>query len=365
MNTSKDSLNAPMENLVRLRRRLIVISSLLTCGVLVALLTLAWWTSAKTARDSDVATLDDLVFNTRINIDDFSGSSSVREAYGQGWDEWDQEVVNGSLYTSGYAVDSMIRRGLRFASNPILFMRMNDGTIRFLRVPNLGTDGAGKETDMEDVEDLVAEAVRVRESSGPNLPAQTIEFGGGTWMWTTYIAALNPKVDEVAMDDASDTNRYVSFFASGDLQDYLDNGMLAGRIYGFVDIEPSLIAAEELAKQLAGFGLVGCVLLILVCRWVVTRAFAPVEAAQERQREFIGQASHELKTPLASLTSNLDALVANGGETVESQTCWTDNMRADIDQMAGLACTLLELVDAKGPMDEAGKAQPAEKRSEA
>ena len=360
MNANKDSLNTPMENLARLRRCLIAISSLLTCGVLVALLALTWWTSAKTAHDSDVATLDDLVFNTRVNIDDFSGFSSVREAYGQGWDEWDQEVVNGSRYASGYAVDSMIWRGLRFASNPILFMRMQDGSIRFLRTPLLGND-----VDLDDVEALIAEATRVRESSGPNLPAQTIEFGGGTWMWTTYVAALNPKVDEAAMDEASDTNSYVSFFTSGDLQDYLDNGMLAGRIYGFVDIEPSLIAAEELAKQLAGFGLVGCVLLILVCRWVVTRAFAPVEAAQERQREFIGQASHELKTPLASLTSNLDALVANGGETVESQTCWTDNMRADIDQMAGLACTLLELVDAKGPMDEAGKAQPAEKRSEA
>ena len=348
MTANKNSLNAPMENLTCLRRRLIVISSLLTCCVLVALLAITWWTSTQASHDSDVATLDDLVFNTRVNIDDFSGSSTVREALEREEQERTQSLTDEPWHPSGYGVDSNVERQRMFARRPFTFMRMQDGSIRFLtRPPEVTGDPEGS-IDKSDVEAAVTEAMSVRESSGPNLPVQTIELGNRTWMWTTYVAALNPSDDAF---DSEGNGLPVTFYASGDLKDYADNGMLAGRIYGFVDIEPSVVAAEELAKQLTGFGLVGCVLLILVCRWVVTRAFAPVEAAQERQCEFIGQASHELKTPLASLTSNLDALVANGGETVESQACWTDNMRADIDQMAGLACTLLELVDAKGPME--------------
>lgn len=358
MTANKNSLNAPMENLVRLRRRLIVISSLLTCCVLVVLLAITWWTSTQSVRDSDIATLDDLLFNTRVNIDDFSGSNSVSEAIENVQQRLIQNLTEEPWYPAGHGVDSRIGRARFFARQPFTFMRMHDGSIRFLTPPLEGTDSLGDSVNKSDIEELVKQAVDIRESSGPNLPVQTIEFGGHTWMWTTYVAALNPSDDAF---DSEGNSLSVTFYASGDLQDYTDDGLLAGRIYGFVDIEPSLIAARELAKQLAGFGLVGCSLLISVCRWVVTRAFAPVEAAHERQREFIGQASHELKTPLASLTSNLDALVANGGETVESQACWTDNMRADIDQMAGLACTLLELVDAKGSMDEAGKAEAAEK----
>ena len=348
MTANKNSLNAPMENLVRLRRRLIVISSLLTCCVLVVLLALTWWTSTQATRDSDVAALDDLLFNMRVNVDDFSGSNTVHEALEKMEQDLTQGLLDTPWYPSGYTADSALGRSRMFARQPFAFMRMQDGSIRFLTLTPSGEDILGESVDKSDIEALVAEVTKVRETSGPNLPAQTIKLGGRTWMWTTYVAALNPNDNAY---DSEGNSLSVTFHASGDLQDYADDGMLAGRIYGFVDIEPSVIAAEELAKRLAGFGLVGCVLLILVCRWVVTRAFAPVEAAQERQCEFIGQASHELKTPLASLTSNLDALVANGGETVESQACWTDNMRADIDQMAGLACTLLELVDAKGPME--------------
>ena len=354
MNATKDSLNAPMENLVRLRRRLIVISSLLTCVVLIALLALTWWTSTQATRDSDVATLDDLLFNTRISIDDFSGSSTVREALEKTEQEQTKNLIEEPWYPSGRGPDSALERSRMFAREPFAFIRMRDGSIRFLTSTPRGEDILGEPVDEGDIEALVVEAASIRESSGPNLPAQTIKLGSRTWMWTTYVAALNPSDNAY---DSEGNSLPVGFYASGDLQDYADDGMLAGRIYGFVDIEPSIMAARELAKQLTGFGLVGCALLILVCRWVVTRAFAPVEAAQERQREFIGQASHELKTPLASLTSNLDALVANGEETVESQACWTDNMRADIDQMAGLACTLLELVDAKGPMGEAAVAE--------
>lgn len=47
---------------------------------------------------------------------------------------------------------------------------------------------------------------------------------------------------------------------------------------------------------------------------------------------------------MASLSSNLDALVANSAETVASQERWTKNMREDIDELADRTCKLLDLV---------------------
>lgn len=95
---------------------------------------------------------------------------------------------------------------------------------------------------------------------------------------------------------------------------------------------------------LTAVGVVGCAVLVLVCRKIIDRALVPVAESQARQREFLIKASHELKTPMASLSSNLDALVANSAETVASQERWTKNMREDIDELADRTCKLLDLV---------------------
>ena len=77
----------------------------------------------------------------------------------------------------------------------------------------------------------------------------------------------------------------------------------------------------------------------------VYSALEAAAAAWEAQQRFVGRASHELKTPLASLTSALDVLDAHADQTVASQECWLFNMREDVDQMAGMACTLLGALD--------------------
>ena len=58
--------------------------------------------------------------------------------------------------------------------------------------------------------------------------------------------------------------------------------------------------------------------------------------AWERQERFVADASHELKTALASMSAILDALVASPDRTVGEQACWTGCLRQDVDEMAGL-----------------------------
>ena len=137
----------------------------------------------------------------------------------------------------------------------------------------------------------------------------------------------------------------VSLHEDDDLIAYADEGLIAARAYVFVDQTPALTSLSDLAVALAAVGAVGCVLLVLACRAVVGRALAPAADAWEAQQRFVGRASHELKTPLASLTSALDVLDAHAGQTVASQERWLSNMREDVDQMAGMACTLLGALD--------------------
>ena len=189
------------------------------------------------------------------------------------------------------------------------------------------------------LEELVETAFALRADAGKRPGLQYIELDGMTWKCATSIAVTNPRYHADATGESG-----VTLYADGRLEGYEKDGYLAARMYSFVDVTPTIIYLKGMAKFLAVLGVVGCVVLVVVCRKTIDRALVPVAESRARQRDFLIKASHELKTPMASLSSNLDALVANGGETVASQERWTDNMREDIDELADRTCRLLDLV---------------------
>ena len=68
------------------------------------------------------------------------------------------------------------------------------------------------------------------------------------------------------------------------------------------------------------------------------RAIAPTALSIERQKQFVTNAGHELKTPLAIIQANTDALELYTGESK-----WTRNIRAQTIRLNGLMQNLLTL----------------------
>ena len=64
----------------------------------------------------------------------------------------------------------------------------------------------------------------------------------------------------------------------------------------------------------------------------------PVAESFDKQKQFIADASHELKTPLAVIMASSDALEANPNETK-----WLGNIKSEADRMNKLISDLLEL----------------------
>lgn len=86
---------------------------------------------------------------------------------------------------------------------------------------------------------------------------------------------------------------------------------------------------------------VGCYLVI---SWLLARiALAPVEESWSKQRQFVADASHELKTPLSVIMANTEIIASHKDETVASQMKWIENTRAESERMAGLVADLLFL----------------------
>jgi len=72
-------------------------------------------------------------------------------------------------------------------------------------------------------------------------------------------------------------------------------------------------------------------------------AIRPIQAAWQKQLDFTADASHELRTPIAVIQTNLDLVMDSKEETVESQMKWLKNIEAENKRMAKLVEDLLTL----------------------
>jgi signal transduction histidine kinase len=109
----------------------------------------------------------------------------------------------------------------------------------------------------------------------------------------------------------------------------------------FLDVTESRAA---LARMLATFFSVGAPLLpviFFISLIFANRSVKPAKVAWERQRRFIADVSHEMKTPLTIMTANYDVVAANESETVGEQKQWLDAMRAGTDRLTKLINSLL------------------------
>jgi len=141
----------------------------------------------------------------------------------------------------------------------------------------------------------------------------------------------------------------------------IDLNELAGESSGLfkillLDVTASNASLRALMLTLLGTG--GAMLLVIVAIsfFFTNRAIAPIAEAWDKQRQFIADASHELKTPITIIKSNTGVLLANKEQTVESQMKWLERITTGTDRMARLVSELLDIAE----MDEAGMAENAQ-----
>ncbi|MCC8072934.1 MAG: HAMP domain-containing histidine kinase [Clostridiales bacterium] len=84
---------------------------------------------------------------------------------------------------------------------------------------------------------------------------------------------------------------------------------------------------------------VGALLCIFILLYLFSkRVVAPIAESSEKQKRFITDASHELKTPLAVLLANTEIIEAQNGTSE-----WTESSRHQIDRMTQLVGQLMTL----------------------
>lgn len=109
----------------------------------------------------------------------------------------------------------------------------------------------------------------------------------------------------------------------------------------FVDIRMQQLTMKNLARTCLAVGVAALALMlglsVLLARWAV----APVDKAWQQQRQFVADASHELKTPLTVIMTNAELLQTGGTEEERQQFAFS--ILTMSRQMRGLVEGLLEL----------------------
>lgn len=104
----------------------------------------------------------------------------------------------------------------------------------------------------------------------------------------------------------------------------------------------------RLGVTLLSVGVILELLIFAVSSIIAEQLVKPVQEAYEQQREFIANASHELKTPIAAIRANFEAL------DVEEEP-WTDNIDLELDRAQNLVRDLLLLARMDGRVEKAPK----------
>lgn len=164
--------------------------------------------------------------------------------------------------------------------------------------------------------------------------------GNTVWFWGQNFDVdkefLEEHLEEIIMSKSTDgyVGSYVRFVKS------TDGPVVRISFNSLVSRKNSLTPyfASALAALFIG---VTCYLIISII--LAKIAVEPVEESWKKQRQFVADASHELKTPLSVIMANIDILAEHPSDTVESQMKWVENTREEAQRMAVLVADLLFL----------------------
>ncbi len=124
---------------------------------------------------------------------------------------------------------------------------------------------------------------------------------------------------------------------------YLVRETPEGTKIAFADMNREIERMTGLLTSMLLVGLGGVGAFFLISVYLAKWALKPVEEAWEKQKRFVADASHELKTPLTVILANTGILLSHKEETIQDQLKWVTYTEAEANRMKKLVDDLLFL----------------------
>jgi two-component system sensor histidine kinase CiaH len=118
-----------------------------------------------------------------------------------------------------------------------------------------------------------------------------------------------------------------------------------GYMLVFLDITAQQEILTNLIYTFSVVGLVMLLILFFTSRFFANQSIRPVKEAFDKQKQFIADASHEMKTPLTIINTNADVLLSNSEDTIHNQSKWLHYIKSETERMTRLTNDLLYLTE--------------------
>lgn len=144
----------------------------------------------------------------------------------------------------------------------------------------------------------------------------------------------NAELEELALDISADGGDY----GTQDSLAYYRADKDGYTLVTFMDNTVINENAETLLRYTLIFGAAAIVVFFFLSVYIAKRIVRPLEDSFEKQKRFISDAGHELKTPVSVVSANAELLSREIGENK-----WLANIRYENERMGELVTQLLEL----------------------
>lgn len=158
-----------------------------------------------------------------------------------------------------------------------------------------------------------------------------------------YVDLINHTEEDVDVEHVKKIAEEI--IVKHDYDRYIGNLFLNKYSYSFTKNGTLIIVDNTFLNRKLIVSLLSTILMIIVLEiivWIISSKLTkwviePVILSFERQKTFIADASHELKTPLAVMIASSEAYYKDGNKK------WVDNIRAEAERMNSLVTDLLDL----------------------
>lgn len=121
-------------------------------------------------------------------------------------------------------------------------------------------------------------------------------------------------------------------------------GYQGGKSYASITSLEILTDNARTITRISGIILFACLILFLALSYFLASvAIKPVKETWDSQKQFIADASHDMKTPLTVILANNEIINSRKSEKIENAQKWLDSTKAEAERMRRLVDSMLEL----------------------
>ncbi len=150
-----------------------------------------------------------------------------------------------------------------------------------------------------------------------------------------------PSVDEASAEELAlrVLDERISSGKAGKYRYQIRNSRMGNEtVIVFLDTSEEILSYVRVLLLSGGIGIVCWILMLFMVMFLSKKAIRPIAENIERQKQFVTNAGHEIKTPLAIILANTEAMELYNGENK-----WSKNIREQTVRLNGLMKNLLLL----------------------